>query len=155
MSPEEIVEKVTKAVPNTIASELPSDRATIEVEAQHLLEALTKIKNDPALHFDMLLSHTAVDWVAEEKFELSYQLYSTMSMEYLLVLCHVPRENPVVPTVCKLWKIAEWQEREVYDLFGVLYDGHPDLRRLLLEDEWEGFPMRKDYKDEFMLEPPQ
>jgi NADH:ubiquinone oxidoreductase subunit C len=70
------------------------------------------------------------------------------------VVTSVARDNPLVPTVMDIWPIAEWQEREVYDLFGVLYDGHPDLRRLFLEDDWVGFPLRKDYEDDFMLEPP-
>jgi NADH:ubiquinone oxidoreductase subunit C len=66
----------------------------------------------------------------------------------------VPRQNPIAPSVHLLWPIAEWQEREVYDLFGVKYAGHPDLRRLFLEDDWKGFPLLKDYKDDFTLERP-
>ena len=58
----------------------------------------------------------------------------------------------IVVTICSIWRIAEWQEREVFDLFGILYNNHPDLRRIFLEDDWVGFPLRKNYKDNFMLE---
>ena len=72
-----------------------------------------------------------------------------------MISASVPRDNPVLPTVCGVWPIAQWQEREVYDLFGILYEGHPDLRRLFLEDDWVGFPLRKDYKDDHLLVKPE
>jgi len=78
-------------------------------------------------------------------FECLYNLYSTTHGHRLLVSVSVPRDNPVLPSVASLWAIAEWQEREVFDLMGVLYEGHPDLRRLFLEDDWQGHPLRKDY----------
>ena len=65
------------------------------------------------------------------------------------------RDAPVAPTVSRSWPAAEWQEREAYDLMGILYDEHPDLRRLFLEDDWQGFPLRKDYRDPDMLEFPK
>ncbi|MBU1920404.1 NADH-quinone oxidoreductase subunit C, partial [bacterium] len=80
-----------------------------------------------------------------------YQLYSTKFHHYLMLSVKVDREHPVVPSVSSVWRIAQWHEREVYDLFGVLYDNHPDLRRLFLEDDWQGHPLRKDYRDDFML----
>ena len=105
----------------------------------------------------MLLDHLAIDWLEEETpcFELVYQLYSLTHNHYLMVSVRLPRDNPVVSTVSSIWACAEFQEREVYDLFGVLYDEHPDLRRLFLEDDWEGFPLRKDYKDDFIMEQPK
>lgn len=90
----------------------------------------------------------------EAQFELLYCLYSTSQRQRVLLCTRIPVANPVIDSVHTLWRIAEWQEREVYDLFGVLYRGHPDLRRLLLEDDWQGFPLRKDYQDDFMLEGP-
>jgi NADH-quinone oxidoreductase subunit C len=128
------------------------DRPTVTVAPEGLIALLGALRDDERFFFDVLFDHTAVDWVKDNRFELIYQLYSLKHGHYLSVSCSVPRDNPVVPTAMKLWRIAEWQEREVYDLFGVLYDGHSDLRRLLLEDEWQGHPLRKDYSDPNMLE---
>ncbi|EKD42632.1 MAG: hypothetical protein ACD_73C00079G0004 [uncultured bacterium] len=116
---------------------------------------LATLKDDPKFNFDFLLSHTVVDRLEKGVFELIYQLYSTQNNHYLMIISEVDRAHPVVPTAGKIWQTAHWQEREIYDLFGVLYDNHPDLRRLFLEDDWVGFPMRKDYKDDFMLENPE
>lgn len=130
------------------------DRAAVIVESEVLVGFMRRLREEPSLAFDMLYTHTAIDWVAEGRFELIYQLYSLSHNHSLMVSTLIPRDRPVAPSVCSVFRIAEWQEREVYDLFGVLYEGHPDLRRLFLEDDWEGFPLRKDYKDDFMLERP-
>jgi NADH-quinone oxidoreductase subunit C len=128
------------------------DRPSVVVPPSALLDVAKKLHDTEDLRFDMLCSHTAVDRIEAGQFELIYQLYSTKFRHYLMLSVTVSRENPVVPSVSSVWKIAEWQEREAYDLFGVLYENHPDLRRLFLEDDWEGYPLRKDYKDDFMLE---
>ncbi len=119
----------------------------VRVGTERLLALMQHLRDDPALSFDMLVDHTAVDWNQQGRFECLYNLYSTTHGHRLLVAVNVPRDNPVVPSVAGLWAIAEWQEREVFDLMGILYDGHPDLRRLFLEDDWQGYPLRKDYHD--------
>ena len=124
----------------------------VNVEAGDLVSALEAYKKD--LKMDMLLDHTAIDLVEEGKFELVYQLFSARTGEYLSVYTRISREHPQVASASKLWAIAEFQEREVFDFFGVEYENHPDLRRLFLEDDWQGYPLRKDYKDDFMLELP-
>jgi NADH-quinone oxidoreductase subunit C len=133
-----------------------ANHPAIVVPVAVLHQVLARLRDEPALAFDFLLAHTAADFpgTAPEAghFQLLYQLRSMRHGHYLLVLSQIPRDNPVAPTVMDLWAVAEWQEREVYDLFGILYDGHPDLRRLLLDDEWQGHPLRKDYRDDFMLE---
>jgi len=131
------------------------DLPALEVSPENLLALAKRLRQDPALAFDMLLDHTAIDWLAEGVFELVYNLYSTVHGHHLMVTTRVPRGSPVAPTVSDIWEIAQWQEREVFDLFGVQYDGHPDLRRLFLEDDWPGFPLRKDYTDEDMLRLPK
>jgi len=131
------------------------DRSAVTVPIAALFKLMQRLRDDPQLAFDMLCMHTAIDYPAENRIELVYQLYSIKHRHYLMVTTSLPRDRPEAPTLSPVWKIAEWQEREVYDLFGVLYSGHPDLRRLLLDDNWQGFPLRKDYKDEFMLERPQ
>lgn len=147
----EIVAKILDACPGAQRYEANSDRPTVQVKADDLLAVADKLRNDPQFAFDMLCDHTAVDRIESGVFELIYQLYSTTHRKYFMLSCSVPRDNPIAPTLSSLWKIAEWLEREVYDLTGVLYDNHPDLRRVFLEDDWKGFPLRKDYKDDFML----
>ena len=123
--------------------------------AGNLESLMRKLRDDKRFSFDLLMDHTAVDWIEKSSFELLYTLYSTHTGQKLLVSVTIPRNKPVVPTLSRIWPIAEWQEREVYDLFGVEYDEHPDLRRVFLEDDWIGYPLRKDYKDPGMLESPQ
>lgn len=129
-------------------------RAAVRVPPERLLEVAGRLRDDPALAFDMLVDHAAIDWHAENHFELFYHLFSTSHGHALTLTALVPRDAPVAPTVSRIWPVAEWQEREAYDLMGILYDEHPDLRRLFLEDDWQGFPLRKDYRDPDMLEFP-
>ena len=127
----------------------------VRVPAAKLRAFLQAMHGDARFAFDFLLDHTAVDWMADNQFELVYQLYSTRHGHALTVTALIDREQPLAPTVSDLWPVAEWQEREVYDLFGIPYDDHPDLRRLFLEDDWTGYPLRKDYEDPNMLQRPQ
>ena len=129
-----------------------ADRAAVSIPSALLLEYMSTLRTLPELNFDLLLAHTAVHWQAAGKFELLYQLYSTTRRHYCLVTCEIPADAAVVASLAGVWRIAEWQEREAYDLFGITYEGHPDLRRVLLDDEWRGFPLRKDYQDDFMLD---
>jgi NADH-quinone oxidoreductase subunit C len=116
-------------------------RATLAVS--RLIEFLTFVRNDEriALRYPAIL--TAID--DGEKITLVYRLTNLGSGASLLLHVPIPRENPVVPSATVLWKGFDWHEREVYDMFGVRFEGHPNLKRILLPDEWEGFPFRKDY----------
>ena len=131
------------------------DQAAVSIPNDILFEFMHKLRNKPELEFDILYTHTAIDLPEENRIELIYQLFSLKNCHYLLVSTSVPRNNPITFSVNSIWQIAQWQEREVYDMFGVLYRNHDDLRRLFLEDDWQGFPLLKDYKDDFMLERPQ
>ena len=131
-----------------------ADRPAVEVPPSGFLELMTTLSSDPKFSFDMLCAHSCIDWSAKEQFELFYQLYSTTNRHYLMVSVFLPRANAEAHSVRNIWEIAEWHEREVYDMFGVRYSGHNDLRRILLEDDWKGHPLLKDYKDDFMLERP-
>ncbi len=131
-----------------------SDRATVEIEPEKLISLMHRLREDKAFSFDLLLDHTAVDYVDQNRFELVYMLYSLEHGHHLIVCTIVSRETPVVPSVSRIWPGSHWQEREVFDLFGILYENHDDLRRLFLDDDWKGYPLRKDYKDDYMLELP-
>lgn len=141
---------------NPAALERPNTNVpAVRVPVGGLHAFLQLLRDDPRFSFDFLMDHTAIDWMADNQFEMVYQLYSTLHGHSMMVGVLVDRECPLVPTVSDLWPIAEWQEREVYDLFGIPYDNHPDLRRLFLEDDWTGYPLRKDYQDPNMLQRPQ
>ena len=95
--------------------------------------------------FDMLTDLTAVDWPKREKrFDVVLNLYSFAKNERLRLKAHAG-ETELAPSVCEIWASANWMERECYDMFGIVYDGHPDLKRILLPEEWQGHPLRKDY----------
>jgi NADH-quinone oxidoreductase subunit C len=95
--------------------------------------------------FDMLDDLTAVDWPKREKrFDVVLILYSFPKNERLRLKAHLGQNEPV-PSVCEIWPVANWLERECYDMFGIVFEGHPDLKRILLPDEWQGHPLRKDY----------
>jgi len=95
--------------------------------------------------FDMLADLTAVDWPKREKrFDVVLNLYSFPKNERLRLKAHAG-DGEAVPSVCEVWPAANWLERECYDMFGIVFEGHPDLKRILLPDEWQGFPLRKDY----------
>jgi NADH-quinone oxidoreductase subunit C len=154
MDPEKLFTLIESAFPSARRGTL-ADRATVSVETDRLLAFMEVLRDDPALRFDLLVSHTAIDRMDEQRIDLVYILDSTSHGHNLFVTTRIDRNHPVAPSVCGIWPIAEWQEREVYDLMGVLYDEHPDLRRMFLEDDWIGFPLRKDYQDDHMLELPK
>ena len=95
--------------------------------------------------FDFLQNLTAVDWIKQERIELVYHLWSYGRREERVVKIDLPRAQPEAPSVANVWRAAEWYEREQFDLLGVVFTGHPDLRRILMPVDWVGHPMRKDY----------
>lgn len=99
----------------------------------------------PELRMNWLANLTGIDYAADNKLCTLYDLWSFEHRHALGVKVFCDRENPHIPTVCDLWSIANWHEREAYDLFGIIFDGHPNLSRILLADDWVGHPLRKDY----------
>jgi NADH-quinone oxidoreductase subunit C len=154
MTGEDLIQAITRIEAKASPRE-KCNMPALTVPAEILLKFMRSMHDDPQLSFDMLCTHTAVDWLSENRFELLYVLYSTKYGHYVTISTSVPRENPEASSVSSIWRVAEWQEREAYDLMGILYSGHPDLRRIFLEDDWQGFPLRKDYKDDFMLKLPE
>ncbi len=123
------------------------DNRRVFVPAEKIYEVLAGLKQD--FGFDQLIDVTAVDYLdipeAPHRFGVVYLLLSITTGERLIVKTHVDLPNPELPSVYSLWKGANWMEREVYDMFGISFAGHPDLRRILLPDEFTSFPLRKDY----------
>ena len=125
--------------------------ATLVVERGTLVDTLRYCRDDPDLDFDVLMDLTAVDYSRYPgrddgpRFEVVYHLYSLAHNHRVRVKVRVDEDDAAVPTAVDLWPIANWFEREVWDMFGVRFTGHPDLRRLLMYEEFVGHPLRKDY----------
>jgi NADH-quinone oxidoreductase subunit C len=115
------------------------------VDAAAIVEVCRFLRDDAELNFEVLSDQTAVDWPKEEKIQLVYHLYSYSGRHQIVLKVDLPRDNPRIATVENVWKVANWFEREIFDLFGVVFEGHSDLRRILLPEDWEGYPLRKDY----------
>ena len=107
------------------------------------------VKSDPELALDNLMCLSAVDYPKDDppRLEVVYHLLSYAHGHTFVLKVHLPREAPRVPTVEGTWPVANWHEREAYDLFGIVFEGHSDLRRILLPDDWPGHPLRKDWVD--------
>jgi NADH-quinone oxidoreductase subunit C len=119
---------------------------TIVVPREFLRAAAERLRDDANLQFNLLSDMTCVDrFPAEPRFELNYHLTSISRREKVRMRAAVPGDNPVADSVTSVWPGAGWMEREVFDLFGVRFNGHADLRRILLPDDWEGHPLRKDF----------
>ena len=132
---------------------------TVIVPLDRLIETATWLRDDPAARFDYCADATAVDWPTRaQRFDLVYCLYSVPHRHRVRVKARVG-EAEAVPSVTGLWPAANWFEREMFDMFGVRFSGHPDLRRILMPEEWQGHPQRKDYPlegpGELMIEDPQ
>jgi NADH-quinone oxidoreductase subunit C len=119
---------------------------TLLVPREHLYPLAEFLAGDPELAFTFLSDVTGVDrFPTEPRFELNYHLLSISRRDSLRLRVRLPGESPVIESVCPVWPTANWHEREIFDLFGIRFEGHPNLRRMLMPDDWEGFPLRKDY----------
>jgi NADH/F420H2 dehydrogenase subunit C len=118
----------------------------VYVAADHLIEVCEFLRDDPEQAFNYLTSVTAVDFIEEDYLEVVYHLVSIAKGTLLVLKVRTAdRDEPIVPSVIDVWRTAEFQEREIYDLFGIRFAGHPDLRRIFLWDEFKGYPLRKDF----------
>jgi NADH-quinone oxidoreductase subunit C len=131
----------------TIATSQFRDNARVHVAAPRLLDYMKVLKNECG--FDMLAELTAVDYLhypqAKDRFGVVYGLTNTKTGERIWVKVMLNDPDPMVASVYPLWKGADWLEREVYDMYGIEFEGHPDLRRILMPQEFTAFPLRKDY----------
>lgn len=118
------------------------------IDASGLAAVMKLLKDDEACFCDLLSCLTAVDNGPEiNTMEVIYNLYSIPLEHSIMIKTTIAREKPEIETICHLWKTADWHEREAYDLFGIEFKNHPDLRRILMPADWEGHPMRKDYEE--------
>lgn len=149
-STEEIIEYLTDRFPETQFEALQSDVGPkrIKVPASAIKEVAKVLRDDDQLQFNTLMCLSGLHYPVEEQMGVAYHLHSTHLGHSLALNIRVPEENPELPSVEQIWKTANWHEREAYDMFGIIFTGHPDLRRILCPNDWEGHPLRKDYEQQ-------
>ena len=144
MNNEELKLKLGELLP-LAGFEESTEWVTVAIEPADGKSIARQLRYIAGLDFDYLFCLTCIDW--KTHFTMVYHLTSTIHRHTLVVKAKLDRNQPEIETVSDIWLTAEFHEREVYDLFGVRFLNHPDLRRLFLTEEWEGWPLRKDYED--------
>ena len=150
MTNEALQSLISSWIPDLEFSEEESQFLNITVTPEHLHQLMTDLKTNKETSFDYLFCLSGVDWQPE--LGVVYHLESTTHRHILVVKVKTAdRDNPKLDSVYDIWKTAEFHEREVFDFFGITFNNHPNLKRLFLTEEWEGFPLRKDYEDEINM----
>jgi len=121
------------------------DIPIIKIPKDKVFEFIKKLREEKELLFDYLIDITACDYIEKNKFEVIYHIYSFLRNERIRIKTEIARENPEVKSITSIFPSANWFEREVYDLFGIKFEGHPNLKRILLWENFPGHPLRKDY----------
>lgn len=147
-----VADAIIRAYPDLTPTAKKGDWLEVNVPAAAVPQFFSFLKETPELAFDYLSDLTAVDY-EDDGFQIVYHLIAigvkaTNVHRKLVVKIDVPRDNPHLPTAVDVWPTANFHEREVYDMMGVIFEGHPDLRRILMREDWVGHPLRKDYVDE-------
>ncbi|RMF70425.1 MAG: NADH-quinone oxidoreductase subunit C [Calditrichaeota bacterium] len=146
MSPEEIHAKLQAKFGDAIL-EFNGEALDpyVKVKPEKIREVAEFLKNEPDLGFTSLMCLSGMDYGAEADLGVVYNLASMKHGHKITLRVDLPRDKPSLPSVESVWRTADWHEREAYDLFGITFEEHPDLRRILCPDDWEGYPLRKDY----------
>lgn len=144
----QIAEKIKEKFPEeTLDIREFRGQVSITLKKDRVREICRYLHDDPDLSFDYLVDVCGVDYLGkkEVRFEVVYHLYSMKHRHALRIKAEVQEGNPSIDSVMPVWVGANWHERECYDMLGITFNGHPDLRRILLPEDWEGYPLRKDY----------
>ena len=157
MAPEAILKIIQEQFPQDVTEVVPEGmhpHAVVAAERWH--EIASFLRDDQRLLFDWLRCISAVDHMEESLLTAVYDLHATLPADSpdgiwtvrneIAIKVRVNRDDPHIPSVADLWPTADWHEREAYDLLGITFDGHPDPRRILCDDDWVGHPLRKDYE---------
>ena len=149
LAPERIEQRLRERFPGAAIRRQSGEAVrdvTLYVPAERLVEIATFLRDEPECDYALLSWISGLDWLPRDpRFEVVYGLLSISHNARLTLKVEVNEEQPRVPSVVSVWPTADWLEREQYDLMGIQFDGHPNLARLLMEDDWEGHPLRKDY----------
>ena len=149
MTPDEVILVIKSQFGDAVkATEVKGVEARMDIHREKSYEILAALKG---MGFDYLNCLSAVDRIASGELEAVYNLSSLSQPAKVLVRVRLPREDPITRSVVSLWSTADWHEREAFDMMGIRFDGHPDLRRILTSEDWVGYPLRKDYQDERLV----
>jgi len=149
MTFEEIQQRLAAKFGERIGALAPANKdASLLVQAADILEICRFAKDDEALVFDCLMNLSTVDWPKKNQIEVVYHLWSYRRRHGFVLKVALDRAKPEIASITSVWKSADWLEREQFDLMGVQFTGHPDLRRIMLPDDWVGHPLRKDYAEQ-------
>jgi NADH:ubiquinone oxidoreductase subunit C len=144
MTKEELKIKISTVLPEAIVDET-GEWLNVQVEPSAFRTFMEQVRSDQELDLDYLFCLTCVDW--KTHLTMVYHLSSSTIRHNIVVKVKLDRTQPEVDTICDIWRTAELHEREVFEMFGVVFINHPDLRKLILPDDWNGYPLRKDYED--------
>jgi NADH-quinone oxidoreductase subunit C len=146
MLPNEVYDKLKNEFGDDILSinQEPNYEPFINVNANNLLDIMLFLRDEKGLEYDYLSCLSGMDY--KENLGIVYHLFSVKSSDRIIIKVEVPKESPDVPTLEKVWLTADWHEREAYDMYGINFVGHHNLIRILSPYDWEGYPLRKDYK---------
>ena len=146
MTSAEIKAVIMDQFPGSVIESEDLAEKQVELKADQWFDIATFLKEDPNLSFDQLECITGIDLGEEASLQTRYHLHSMEYRHKIEILISHDRKEPKVASIEKIWRIGDWFERETYDMFGIVYEGHRDLRRILCPDDWEGWPLRKDYE---------
>jgi NADH-quinone oxidoreductase subunit C len=143
----EVLDLLQATIPEAVELiSAPQGDATVMIRPESLRSVMEFLKNDPRLQFNLLVDITAVDYLGRKpRFEVVYHLLSIGHKRRLRIKLRLDGNDPAVESMAGLWGSADWLEREVWDMFGIRFAGHPNLKRILMYEEFEGHPLRKDY----------
>ncbi|MEW6054381.1 MAG: NADH-quinone oxidoreductase subunit C [Nitrospirota bacterium] len=148
LAPQAIAEKIKEKFPEQVIDIAEfRDQVSVIVKRDQIFQILRYLHDDPLLSLDHLQDLTAVDYQKKKeiRFEVVYNLYSIRYRHHIRIRAQVPENDTKIASVVPIWAGADWHERECFDMFGIEFSGHPDLRRILMPEDWEGYPLRKDY----------
>jgi NADH-quinone oxidoreductase subunit C len=148
MTPQEIAQLIKEKFPSEVVDIKEfRDQVSVTVKRENIKEMLKYLHDAPELYFDHLSDLCGADYQGKKdiRFEVVYNLFSIKHRHRIRIKAEVPEDDCKIDSVVSIWAGANWHERECYDMFGISFAGHPDLRRILMPEDWEGYPLRKDY----------
>ena len=145
MDYQQITNRIEQQFPGVVIDQEENQKQFINLDSKNWLDVALFLRDEQDLKFDSLECITGVDLGEDQKLEVRYNLHSMVYTHKIEIRIRLPRKRPKVPSIEQVWRIGDWFEREVFDMYGIRFKGHRDLRRMLLPEDWVGWPLRKDY----------